>query len=149
MKQRIRDYIGANGEQGSAYVFVKPDEGWSGALTESAKVTASDGAAADEFGFSVAIHGEALVVGASRSDIGANLNQGSAYVFVKSDEGWSGALTESAKITASDGLTDDQFGVRVAISGGAVVVGVPFDDVGTNANQGSAYVFESDPRLTR
>jgi hypothetical protein len=43
------------------------------------------------------------VVGARRDDIGRNSHQGSAYVFVKPPGGWAGTLTETAKLTASDG----------------------------------------------
>jgi len=52
------------------------------AATERAKLTASGGAAGNFFGRSVAAHGETVVVGAPGDDVGANLNQGSAYVYV-------------------------------------------------------------------
>jgi hypothetical protein len=92
------------------------------------------------FGFSVAISGDTVVVGALFDDIGANTDQGSAYVFVKPVGGWAGNLTESAKLTASDGAGGDSFGFSVAISGDTVVVGA-LDRIGVNADQGSAYVF--------
>jgi Ca2+-binding RTX toxin-like protein len=60
---------------------VKP-AGWNGNLSENAKLTASDGAAGDHFGGSVALSGDTVVVGVSGDDIGANPDQGSAYVFV-------------------------------------------------------------------
>ncbi len=66
-----------DGNRGSAYVFVRPGGGWPGALNEDAKLTASDGAAGDRFGDSVAISGDTAVVGAS-SDDG---NRGSTYVY--------------------------------------------------------------------
>jgi uncharacterized protein (DUF2345 family) len=130
-----------NGSRGAAYVFVKPSSGWSGNLTETAKLTASDGAVADEFGFSVAISGDTVVVGAPFADISPNSNQGTAYVFVKPGSGWSGNLTETAKLTASDGAVADEFGFSVAISGDTVAVGALGDDIGANSNQGAAYVF--------
>ena len=117
--------------QGSAYVFVKPGTGWANA-TETAKLIASDGAAHDLFGYSVAISGYTVVVGAPQDDS----FQGSAYVFVKPGTGWANA-TETAKLTASDGAANDSFGLSVAISGDTVVVGAPADD----SNRGSAYVF--------
>ena len=135
------DDIGANFDQGSAYVFVKPPGGWSGALTESAKLTASDGAPSDSFGFSVAVSGDTVVVGAPFDDIGAHLGQGSAYVFVKPASGWSGALAEEDKLIASDGTAGDEFGRSVAVSGGIIAVGSDRDDIGANGEQGSAYVF--------
>jgi hypothetical protein len=138
----VGDDIGANGDQGSAYVFVKPGGGWAN-MTETAKLTASDGAAGDEFGVSVAISGDAVVVGANGAHISGKALQGSAYVFVKPGGGWAGPLTEQAKLTASDGAVGDQFGFSVAVSGDTVVVGAPFDDIDGAANQGSAYVFGS------
>ena len=50
-------------------------------------------------------------------------------------------MTQTAKLTASDGAADDYFGCSVAMSGDTVVVGASYDDIGANANQGSAYVF--------
>lgn len=73
------DDIGANVNQGSAYVFVKTGTTW----TQQAKLTASDGAANDTFGYSVSISGNTIVVGSDVDDVGANVNQGSAYVFVR------------------------------------------------------------------
>ncbi|MFH1109858.1 MAG: IPTL-CTERM sorting domain-containing protein [Planctomycetota bacterium] len=137
-----QDDIGANSDQGSAYVFVKPGGGWAD-MTETAKLTASDGAAVDYFGYwkSVAVSGDTVVVGAVLDDIGPNVQQGSAYVFVKPAGGWSD-MTETAKFTASDGAAGDSFGVSVGVSGDTVVVGEAGADIGPNANQGSAYVFD-------
>ncbi|MCC6904083.1 MAG: hypothetical protein IT377_34265 [Polyangiaceae bacterium] len=127
------DVVGANYLQGSAYVFVRSGSSW----TEQAKLTASDGAASDLFGWSVSVFGDTVVVGAMEDDVGANGDQGSAYVFVRSGTSW----TQQAKLTSSDGAADDQFGCSVSVSGDTAVVGALFDDVGANAEQGSAYVF--------
>jgi len=125
-----------NGDaSGSAYVFVRPVGGWTGALTEDAKLTASDGAANDVFG-SVAISGDTVVAGAEGDDDSGSAS-GSAYVFVRAVGGWTGALTEDAKLTASDGAADHGFGFSVAISGDTVVAGALGDD----SFSGSAYVF--------
>lgn len=141
--------VGANVDQGSAYVFVKPEGGWAACpvvngiphCTETAKLIASDGAANDWFGSSVAIDGNTIVVGARADDVNANVNQGSAYVFVKPEGGWAGNLTESAKLTASDGVANDALGEAAGISVDTVVVTAPYHDIGVNGNQGSAYVF--------
>jgi hypothetical protein len=133
------DDVGPNGNQGSAYVFVKPPSGW-GDATETKKLTSSDGALSDNFGWSVAIAGDDVLVGAPADDVGPNGNQGSAYVFVKPASGW-GDATQTAKLTASDGAVNDMLGVSAAISGDTAVVGPDGDDVGSNTNQGSAYVF--------
>jgi hypothetical protein len=129
------------GQPGSVYVFVKAPGGWSGRLTETAKLTASDAAAGDHFGHSVAINGGTIVVGAFQDDVGGNNAQGSAYVFVEPGGGWGGSLTETAKLTSSDGGAVDLFGSSVAISGDTVVVGAQLHHVGGNTAQGAAYVF--------
>jgi hypothetical protein len=128
-----QDDVGANTNQGSAYIFVRSGSSW----IEQANLTASDGEASDSFGTSVAIYGDTAVVGASSDNVGANADQGSVYVFVRSGTVW----TQQAQLTAADGALDEFFGRSVAISGNTVVVGVQSDDVGANTNQGSAYVF--------
>ena len=72
------DDAGANSDQGSAYTFAR-----SGAAsrTQTAKLTASDGAAADNLGWSVALEGDTILAGAPYDDAGANANQGSASIF--------------------------------------------------------------------
>ena len=132
------DDVGANADQGSAYVFVKPGGGWTSA-TQTAKLTASDGAPGDLFGYSATISGDTVVAGAYGDDAGASADQGSAYVFVKAAGGWASS-TQSAKLTGLDGAADDQFGLSVALSAGTLVVGAYGDDVGASINQGSAYV---------
>ena len=127
------DDVGANGEQGSAYVFVRSGTMW----IQQALLTASDGAAGDHFGNTVALSGDTALVGASYDDVGANSSQGSAYIFVRSGTTW----TQQAQLTASDGAGGDDFGNSVAISGDTALVGAAYDDVVANNNQGSAYVF--------
>lgn len=136
------DYSECTGSKiGSAYVFKKPATGWTDA-TETAKLTASDGAGNDYFGASVSISGEYIVVGAWADDNNGN-NSGSAYIYKMPVAGWTDA-TETAKLTASDGAAWDYFGNTVSISGDDVVIGaVGNDDNGDNS--GSAYVFEKPP----
>src|SRR6185295_1509282 len=125
------DDVGANEAQGSAYVFVRSGVTWS----QQQKLTASDGAAADQFGFAVAIDG--IICGAVTKTVGANSSQGAAYIFVRSGTTWS----QQQKLTASDGAAGDFFGYSVGISGGTVIVGAPQDDNGFTTDQGSAYAF--------
>jgi len=125
---------------GSAYVFERPARGWSGTLSQTAKLVASDGASWDLFGNSVAISGDTVIVGAHEDDDEGS-DSGSAYVFEKPADGWSGTLNEDAKLLASDGAGVDLFGYSVAISGNTVVVGAHGDD-DQGSSSGSAYVFE-------
>jgi len=127
---------------GAAYVF-EPDNigGW----VLAAKLTASDGAYGDELGWSVAIDDDVVVVGA-RWDDEVAINAGAAYVYERPSLGWVDT-TETAKLMAADGAAGDNFGLRVAASAGAIVVGAPRDDDGCapntpDCNTGSAYVFE-------
>jgi len=120
-----------DGNKGSAYVFVRTGTTWS----KEAKLTAGDGAAGDQFGQSVSISGDTVVVGAPGDDDKGN-NSGSAYVFVRSGTTWS----EEAKLIASDGAAVDLFGYSVSISGDTAAVGATLGD-GKVANSGSAYVF--------
>ena len=115
---------------GAAYIFVKPASGWKN-MTETAKLTASDGANGDAFGYQVSISGNTAAIGALFAHSGA----GAAYVFVRPTGGWS-KMTQTAELTASDSTTFDNMG-SVAISGGTVVTGA----YGHNNFMGAAYVF--------
>jgi hypothetical protein len=74
---------GDNSVQGSAYVFVKPGGGWATG-TETAKLTASDGAAIDNFGAAVAISGDTWWGG--EANIGSNAPRRRLF-FVKPEAG--------------------------------------------------------------
>ena len=125
------------GDSGSAYVFTRSGATWS----QQAKLLASDGAALDAFGWSVALSGEFALIGAYQDDDKGS-NSGSAYVFTRSGTAWS----QQAKLTASDGAANDGFGYAVALSGNTALVGAYFDDGldalgGLATDQGSATVF--------
>jgi hypothetical protein len=105
---------GAPGEdfdRGSVYVF----ERRGGSFVEQQKHTASHRTAHALFGFSVAIHGATIVIGAA----GEDSFQGPAYVF----ECPGRSFVEHQKLTASDETTSKIFGVSVAISGGRSSLG--------------------------
>ena len=120
---------------GSAYIFHRSGESWS----QQEKITASDGAAADSFGYSVAISGDYAIVGARGDDDNGSAS-GSSYIFQRSGESWG----QQEKITASDGAGGDFFGSSVAISGDYAIVGARGDDDNGSAygsDYGSAYIF--------
>ena len=127
------DDVGANVNQGSVYVFTRTGGVW----TQQARLTVGDGAADDLFGFSVALSGDTALVGAYRHDVGANADQGAAYVFTRVGAVW----TQQQQLTATDGAAGDFFGDSVALSGNTALVGADAHDIGTNVNQGAAYVF--------
>ncbi|HUU85723.1 MAG TPA: FG-GAP repeat protein [Phycisphaerae bacterium] len=119
---------------GSAYVFRYDGNAW----VEQAKLTASDGAARDAFGFSVAVSGDIVVIGADRNDDNGP-DSGSAYVFRYNASSW----VEEAKLLASDGGPGHKFGYCVPISGNTVVIGAYLDD-DKGAGSGSAYLYRFD-----
>jgi hypothetical protein len=86
-----------------------------------AKLIASDGEAKDEFGWSVAVSGDTLVVGAYLDDDNGN-KSGSAYVFER-NHGRADNWGQVVKLLASDGDVQDQFGWSVAISEDTLVAG--------------------------
>jgi hypothetical protein len=119
---------------GAAYVFVESGGTWS----QQAELTALDGKGGDLFGFSVAVSGSTRVVGAPRHMVGANTDQGAAYVFVRSGGTWS----QQAELTAPDGAAYDQFGFSVAVSSSTALVGAPgLIGQGIPPSNGRAYVF--------
>jgi hypothetical protein len=117
---------------GKAFVYVLNGTTW----TQQAALLASDGAAGDKFGHSVAISEDTIVVGSYNDDT-AFSNGGSAYVFVRNGTTW----TQQQKLTPSDGTAGDEFGNAVGITGEAIVVGSHFADKPGTAAAGSAYVF--------
>ena len=137
----LDDDEGSN--SGSAYVFEKSDSSDATSWTQTAKLTAKDGAMYDcWFGFSVAISDGTIVVGAKKDgDNDRGWSSGSAYVFEKSDSSDATSWTEAAKLLANDPAQMDYFGCSVAISDGTIVVGAYADD-DKGSGSGSAYVFE-------
>ncbi len=130
--------VGAFGdEEGSVYVFERPADGWV-AMTQTAKLTSSDGALGDFFGYSVSMHDGQIVAGAPGHDLPAE-DAGSAYLFSMPTDGWTNAA-ETAKLTASDAAADDLFGISVSIAGTTVVAGAYADD-DNGVNSGAAYTF--------
>jgi cysteine-rich repeat protein len=118
-------------DSGSAYVFTRSGAVW----TQQQKLLASDGEAVDRFGFSVAVAGDTLVVGAPLDD-DLGTNAGATYAFVRSGSVWS----EQQKLLASDGEAEDQFGYSVGLSGDTAAVGARLDD-DNGVNGGAVYAF--------
>lgn len=125
--------VGDDPGRGAAYVFRRSGGTW----RQRAKLLASDGAAGDRFGESVALSDDTALIGASFAVVGDNLEQGAAYVFTRDgDEGWS----QQAKLVADDGAELDGLGGSVALSGDTALVGAEVADTG-GKDEGAAYVF--------
>ena len=118
---------------GAAYVFVRSGGVW----TQQAKLTASDKAASDMFGYSVALEGDTALIGAYQADPDTLSSAGAAYVFTRSGGAWG----EVQKLTASDKAAGDNFGHSVALCGDSAVIGAPYADPDGVTNAGAAYAF--------
>jgi parallel beta-helix repeat protein len=123
-----------NGQDaGAAYIYRNNDTGWDFLQ----KITATDGAAEDNFGYSVAVSQNYIVVGAPW-DGDAGEKSGAAYIYKRVGEEW----VEDVKLTAEDAGEDNRFGISVAITedGWHAAVGAFFDD-DFGARTGSVYIF--------
>jgi hypothetical protein len=142
-------------DAGAAYVFVRNGTRW----TQQAYLKASNTGAEDLFGWSVAVSGDTVVVGAHREGsnaTGVQGNQadnsapssGAAYVFMRSGATW----TAQGYVKASNTGANDLFGGAVSVSGDTLVVGAKQEDsnaTGVDGNQannsasdaGAAYLF--------
>lgn len=131
-------------EAGAAYVFVRDSGGW----VQQAYLKAGNTGFEDRFGFSVAISGDTVVVGAPLEDAnqsgvangpgGSSDNTrgeaGAAYVFVRNGSDW----TQQAYLKSANPDFDQRFGQSVAISEDTIVVGAPREaSNGTGVTNGS------------
>jgi hypothetical protein len=123
--------IGAyyDNDTGSAYAFTRLGDNW----VEEDKLIASDGAPADYFGVSTAVHGNYALIGAYRDDNGNGIDAGAVYLFHRTRSGW----VEEDKFLASDGASSDRFGISTALDSEHLIIGAYYD----NAYTGSCYIF--------
>lgn len=125
---------GANSDTGCVYIFKRSDTTW----TQYTKLQGSDSSTGDYFGFSVAMEGSTLCVGARD----ANSQRGAVYIFQLSGVVW----TQQAKLQASDGSDDDQFGTSIDINTNYIVVGA--NNVGdVSPTYGTVYVYSRSTLL--
>jgi hypothetical protein len=126
---------------GAAYVFLRTPSGW----VESAKLMAPGRSTGARFGSSLALSGEAVVIGAPKHIQGPNEIEfgGAAFLFRRQEVAW----RLEASLYASDAIEHDTrdelavgLGASVAIGANVVVAGSPQDDeAGTNV--GAVYIF--------
>ncbi len=129
---------GHNSYQGAVYIYEIPATGWMNA-TQSAELPVSNDGAHAELGYSVAIQGATIVLGAPGRTIGVNEYQGALYVFEMPAAGWTHVTAPTAELTTSNGEKESYLGSSVAISGNTIVGGATYD--GINRQPGAAYVF--------
>lgn len=111
-------------------------------ITQTSEFSSSDGAANDNFGggqpglgIALALYNNIVIAGAPLHAVGANSQQGEAYVFDVTNPA---APVQKSMLIASDGVASDRFGYAVAVDRNIVVIGVPF----FNSSTGKAYIFD-------
>ncbi|MEK7950058.1 EF-hand domain-containing protein [Luteolibacter soli] len=122
--------------RGGVHVFTHTGSTW----TLRTVIAGAEGTAREDFGWSLAVSGTTLLVGApgdtayfpSNTDL-----HGSAFVFEKSGESWN----QTAKLIAPDGADQDLFGAAVALDGDRAIVSAPDDDEGGGMMEGSVHAF--------
>ncbi len=121
--------------QGAAYLYARSDAGWQPVR----RLAASDGKADDQFGWSVALHGDRLLIGAKNAT-GARpaTNQGLVYVYARNDGDW----TQVQRLAAYDGSFGDQFGTSLAFDGSSALIGAMNGGDHGGAANGAVYVYE-------
>jgi uncharacterized protein (DUF2345 family) len=123
--------VNGNAAQGAAYVFTN-DSGWE----QTAKLVADDGGLFENFGASIALDGDTVVIGANGAFV-EGVPQGAAYVFTGSGANW----TQQQKLIADDGTDYDNFGMTVGVKDGTAFVGSPIAPVDGNNGAGAVYVY--------
>jgi hypothetical protein len=118
---------------GAAYVFVRSGTAW----TQQQKLTAGDATADDQFGFSVAITGDVVAVGANHADFPGNSEAGAVYRYNRTGTVWTQVqrLNPTAQV-----ILGDHFGDSLAIGGNRLVIGASGDDT-PQTGAGAVYVF--------
>jgi hypothetical protein len=124
------DVIGGRLDQGSVWTWLRGPTGW----VAEQQLIAADGLAGDAYGFSLAMDGERILVGAPGND-GAGSQSGAGYIYRRGAGGW----TFEGKLVppSASGLA----GISVGLDGDLAVLGAPTARVGDNALQGAAHVY--------
>jgi putative cell wall-binding protein len=131
--------IGAphNADTGAAYVFSRVRSSWA----EEGKLVRLTSSTGDRFGFSVAISGGTIVVGAPREDsVRLGEDAGAAYVYNSAAGFWK---SEARLGVEYGGNANDEYGYSVALCGGRAFVGAPFDGPTT----GAVYTYRLRPSV--
>jgi hypothetical protein len=122
-------------ESGAAYVYENRGKTW----TEGQKLIASDARASEYFGWSVAVDGARVVVGAWYDGDGSTDPLGSVYVFHKNGAQWN----QEKKLIANQRTPMHLFGWAVAVNGPTVAVGARLDDEAAD-KAGAVYLYKSE-----
>lgn len=122
-------------DQGAAYLFVEPSQGWSGTRFPTTEFEASNGTRKAGFGTAVSASGETMAVGAPYETTGSDSAEGAIYIFTRPSTGWPKTMTETAELTA--GNAGGKLGYSLVLNGKELAAGAP----GAHSNQGVVYAF--------
>jgi len=144
---------GDDSTHGSAMVYRHSSQ--AGTFLPEARLVPNDGRLGDDFGRSVALFGEYVLVGAQRhggdSDTAADVGSGAAYIFQRTVDDADGGKAEwiqMAKLVPQGGTGEDErFGISVAIHDRVAIVGANGDDA-NGENSGAAYIFTLQKKET-
>ena len=134
-----RVVVGAREDQrpapasGAAYVFRRQGTHW----IQEARLHADAPGKDQQFGWSVAVDGDRVLVGAVGDNAG-QVDSGAAYLFQRTYSGW----VREARLQAGDPKSQQRFGYSVALQGNSAVVGA-YRDSTAGYEAGAAYVFEN------
>jgi hypothetical protein len=129
--QIVVSSVGDDARRGSEYVYSFSGGNW----TQQQKLLAGDGVADDNFGQSVAMSGNTMIVGA----YGDDSYRGSAYVFTTTGTTW----TQQQKITATNRIQNEGFGYSMSISGNNLAISGAGGDINGVTSPGAAYIFST------
>jgi hypothetical protein len=132
---------GAANATGAAYVFTRDPDDQAVPWTQQQKLTAADSAAEDQFGVSVSLNGNTIVVGAPLVNRLTIFDAGAVYVFTRDQFAFLNPWSQRQKLIAANPGAGDQLGASVSIDGNTLLAGAPQADFAGAFNSGEAYVF--------
>jgi hypothetical protein len=132
---------GGKADAGAAYVFLRSSGTWG----QQAQLTADDGNAQDEAGYSVAVTGGRALLGSPGNSGGSIFDNGATYDFARSGSTWA----QQRKLTAADNAEDAHFGSSVGLGGETALIGAPDRGAAEGTSYGAAYVFQPKPTITK
>jgi hypothetical protein len=125
---RAGQYDDALKDSGAAYVFVRKGAAW----MQQAYLKADVPLEGANFGYSVAIDGDRIAVGA-RNDSGG----GAVYVFERTADSWQ----QTARLGIDNAPDDLAFGASVALQGERLAIGAVSEDTGAT-DSGAVFLYE-------
>ena len=127
-------------DAGVAYIFGYNGSTW----VQSSKLSATNFTASDNFGWSVSITWDDLVIGSPLSDVSGKADSGAAYVYSKVDGNW----VYNTKLSPASSAAGDNFGKSVYVAGKYMSIGSPSYDVpageGTTSDAGAIYIYRKN-----